>query len=454
MCTSAHIARSSNHSVSNCFMQSRFRGVLRKLPLPSFLFPRNRDGVLGYNKCMRYRYIATRQDGSVVRDTAEAEDVEGVLQFLASQGLKPVSVERTRLRLGSMPLGLFRGRITVDDQIFLSRYLALMLKIGTSLLQAVNILIEDFRKPAVREFLLEIRTRLERGQPFHTAFARYPGVFGSVYINLVKAGEASGNLEKVFESLSVSLVKEKQFKDQVRGALMYPSILLGSSLILLFFIVTFSLPKIANVFLESGVEPPVFSKIVFSVGFFFGSFGMYIFGALVVSVVATIFLYRRSLKVRRVVTDLLGEMPVVRDLVRKMAIQRFAATSSLLIKAGIPLTKALEITADVVGHVRLRDALKRIANEGLAKGLLVGEAFRREVFFPQTVVNLIAISEKAGHIDDVLATLGDFYTTEIDNSLKTLVAFLEPLMLFTIGFFIGFIALAVIVPIFQLTAQF
>ena len=120
----------------------------------------------------------------------------------------------------------------------------------------------------------------------------------------------------------------------------------------------------------------------------------------------------------------------------------------------MPLTESLEITAQAVGNVELKESLIRISREGLSKGLTIGEAFRKEPFYPRTVVNLMAISEKTGHIDEVLATLADFYTKEIDNSLKILVAFLEPALLLFIGGIIGFIALSIIVPIYQLTAQF
>ena len=171
-------------------------------------------------------------------------------------------------------------------------------------------------------------------------------------------------------------------------------------------------------------------------------------------VVALFFLYRSSVLFKKFVAAILNEIPVVKNIIQKIALQRFAATLSSLIKAGIPITDALEITADAVGHVDLKEALIRISREGLAKGLTIGAAFKREPFFPKTVVNLMAISEKAGHIEEVLGTLADFYASEIDSGLKILVSFLEPVLLLLIGFVIGVIALAIIVPIYQLTTQF
>ncbi len=401
---------------------------------------------------MKFNYIASQPDGKVFQGQLEAKDVSEVLKFLASRGMKPVSVKP--VRESDVSGGLTGGKITVTDQIFISKYLSLMLKLGTGLLQAINILIEDFDKKAVRSFLMEVRTNLENGQPFYSAFAKYPRVFSQVYINLVRAGEASGNLDSVFENLTQSLTKEKMLKDQVRSALIYPILLLSASVLILVFLVMYALPKIANVFEQGGFTPPLFSRIVFAVGLFFAQYGFIIMGFAVAGIIAAFFAYKNSLAFKRLVFSIIREIPVVKDLMNKSALQRFAATLSELIKAGIPLTDAIEITAQTVGNVDLRDALLRISREGLAKGITVGEAFRREPFFPKTVVNLMAISEKAGHIDEVLGTLADFYSSEIDNSLKSLVSFLEPVMLMGIGIVVGLIALSIIVPIYQLTTQF
>ncbi|MEK7464663.1 MAG: type II secretion system F family protein [Patescibacteria group bacterium] len=401
---------------------------------------------------MVFKYIASQQDGRVVESETEANDVTEVLNFLISKGLKPVSIKPVA---GTKTKSLvFSGRINITDQIFLSKYLSLMLKIGTSLLQAINILIEDFQKPSLRALLIEIRSNIEKGAPFHSTFAKYPKIFSQVYINLVKAGESSGDLEQVFDNLTISLTKEKMLKDQIRSALVYPTLLLSTSILILIFLVSFALPKIAGVFLESGFDPPLFSKVVFSIGLFFGKFGMLILLAGVVGIAIAFYAYRASFTFKRLVAGLVGEIPVIKDVVKKIALQRFAATLSSLIKAGTPITDAIEITAGTVGQLELKEALLRISQEGLSKGLTIGEAFKKEPYFPRTVANLMSISEKAGHIEEVLGTLADFYTSEIDSSLKTLVAFLEPALLLFIGFVIGLIALAIIIPIYQLTTKF
>ena len=401
---------------------------------------------------MKFHYVASQPDGKVIESEIEAANVSQVLNVIASRGLKPISIRQVGEK--KVEAILSKGKINITDKIFISKYLALMLKLGTGLLQAINILIEDFDKKTVKSFLMEVKTNLENGKPFYITFAKYPKIFNQVYINLVKAGEASGNLDTVFENLTASLVKEKNLKDSIKSALIYPILLLSASVLILMFLVMYALPKIANVFEQGGFNPPLFSRVVFAIGLFFSHFGFFIFGFLILGVIAVIYFYKNSLVFQRFVFGIISSIPVVHDLVNKMAIQRFAATLSSLIKAGIPITNALEITADAVGNVEFKEALMRISQEGLAKGLTIGEAFHKEVLFPKTVVNLMAISEKAGHIEDVLGVLADFYSSEIDSSLKSLVSFLEPVMLMAIGVIVGLIALSIIVPIYQLTTQF
>jgi len=400
---------------------------------------------------MKYKYIASQQNGSVIENEINAKNVAEVLAFLSKNGLKPVSVKPIEEKKDII---LFGQKITISDQIFLSKYLALMLKIGTGLMEAINILIADFDKPAVRNILIEIRGALEQGKPFYTTFAKYPKIFSQVYANLVRAGETSGNLEQVFGNLTEMLSKQKELRDQIKSALIYPTLLFVGSIAILMFLVTFALPKIANVFLQGGFQPPLFSKVVFSIGLFINAYKFIIFGFLGAGIFFLFYLYKTSLVFKKFIGSIVSEVPVVKDVVRKVALQRFASILASLIRAGIPISEGLEITADAVSNEALRESLIRISREGLAKGLTIGEAFKRESFFPQTITNLIAISERAGHLEEVLETLADFYVKEIDSSVKSLVSFLEPVLLLFIGVVIGTIALAIIVPIYQLTTQF
>ena len=157
---------------------------------------------------------------------------------------------------------------------------------------------------------------------------------------------------------------------------------------------------------------------------------------------------------KQVAANIMSRTPVLKNLYRDLAIQRFSSTFSSLMKAGLPIIQAINITADVVGAYQFKDALNRIAEEGLTKGLTIGDAFRRETIFPRVVTNLVAISEKAGHLEELLDTLAEFYSSRIDNNVKALISILEPALLLMMGIMVGSIALSIIIPIYQLTSQF
>jgi len=166
------------------------------------------------------------------------------------------------------------------------------------------------------------------------------------------------------------------------------------------------------------------------------------------------YVFSKTIAGRRIINRFFVKIPVIKDILKQLAFQRFASTLGSLLAAGLPILDSLEITADAVGYEELKDSLIRISREGIAKGLTIGDAFRRESIFPRVVANLVAISEKAGHIEDILGTLANFYEAEIETSIKIMISFLEPVMLMGIGAIIGTIALAIIVPVYQLVGQF
>lgn len=402
---------------------------------------------------MKFSYTAAQTDGRLTRGVVSAADEAAVVDFLARQDLKPVSIIAEQGGVLGMPTRL-GGRITITDTIFLTKYLALMLRAGTDLFRALDILINDFEKPAMKNLLIEIRSSLEKGQPFYTTFAKYPRQFEPVFVNLIKAGEVSGNLESVFENLSVMLQKKEALRRRIITALTYPIILFCVSLFVVIFLVSFALPRLAGVFLQGGLQPPAFSRMVFAVSIFISNH-LFMLGALLIigGGGGWFFLWKTSVG-RRVLFSLLNHVPVIKTVIMRIAIQRFAATLSSLMRAGLPIIDSLELTATALGNDRFETALQRIAREGVSRGLTLGDAFRKEAAFPLVVTTLIALSEKGGNLDQMLATLSTFYESEIDAAIKTMVTLIEPVMLVILGGLVGFIALSVLVPIYELTGQF
>ena len=401
---------------------------------------------------MKFSYIATQQNGKAVEGEIEAASTADVLAFLATQGLKPISLKKQSITISSKRR-LFRGSINIADKVFIARYLSLMLKTGTDLFKAIDILLNDFDKPAVRDLLLEIKSNLEKGQPFYVAFAKYPKQFSQVFINLIRAGELSGNLDKTLERLSEELQREQELRSEVRAAVIYPIILVVVSTFIVFFLVSFALPRIGKIFTTGDIEPPLFSRVVFGIGNFLNEYIIFFLIFFVVAFVSIWVLAKKNLFFRKFSYRFIKRIPLVGKVLKILAVQRFCSTFASLLSSGLPIIEALEITAQAVGDEEMKTAILRVAHEGIAKGLTVGEAFKKEIVFPKTLINLIVISEKSGHIENILFTLSDFYESEVKTSVKTLVSFLEPVLLLVIGLVVGVIALSVIVPVYQLVGQ-
>jgi len=220
------------------------------------------------------------------------------------------------------------------------------------------------------------------------------------------------------------------------------------------FLVTFALPKVANVFSQSGINPPWFSQVVFTIGLFVGANILILLPGALIVIAALAWVVVKTEVGKREFSRIMTSLPLVRTVYHELAIQRMASTMSSLMRAGLPIVQTIDIAAETVGLDAYRSALIRIAHDGLTKGLTIGEAFHRETVFPKIVSNLVAISEKAGHLEEVLDTLAQFYESNIDANIKALVSLLEPAMLLVMGVVVAIIALSIIVPIYQLTTQF
>ncbi len=260
---------------------------------------------------MLYHYLASDKTGKIVEADLDAENLGQVLQHLAGKELRPVKVTAIGGRRSGLR-GIFGG-ISTADKVFLTKYLSLMLRVGTDLLSAINILIADFDKPAVKSILLEIRDNLTRGRPFYETFANYPRAFSPVFINLVKAAEAAGNLQKTFEDLSVSMEREIELRNRIRAALIYPIILLFAACAVTGFLITFAIPRIAKVFVESGIQPPLFSRVVFGIGLFANDHLFAIAGiTLAIGIPLTLFFWRNAVG-RRFFGQIVANTPSSRD---------------------------------------------------------------------------------------------------------------------------------------------
>jgi len=270
---------------------------------------------------------------------------------------------------------------------------------------------------------------------------------------MIRAGENSGQLEKILDNLTASLEKEEEIRKKIKSALIYPALLLITAIVMLAVLVIFAIPKITKMFVSGGIKPPLFTRIVMASSNFLLENGSYLLIIISAAIISAFWLYKKNKTTEIFFKRMVQKLPLIKDIIFKRSLERLCANLSNLLSAGMPIIDSLEITSETVGHPEIKSAILRIARERTKQGLTLGESFRREPIFPQTLISLINISEKGGHTADLLKTLGEFYASEIDSSIKNALTLLEPILLFIMAFIVGGIALSVIVPIYQMIEQ-
>jgi type IV pilus assembly protein PilC len=402
---------------------------------------------------MLFHYKAVDNKKNLKEGDFEAIDSAAVLGYIASQGLIPITIKQVTKKKG-FNLNIGKETISLKDKVFLIKYLSLMLQVGTDLFKAIDILIVDSVEGPVRRFLLEVRGNLEKGKPFYTSFEAHPEYFILVVTNLIKAGESSGQLSQVLAKVSVDLEAESELTSKIKSAMTYPIILLIGAFSLLIMMLMFIMPKMGAVFTSTTAKIPTYTRVVLAISDFLNKYAYICLPLFIIIPVGLFLFFSKTVKGKHMFSSFLNKIPVARHLQESLALQRFTSVLASLIKSGMPITRAIEITAQATGYEKFTNALMNISKNIGTKGLSIGDAFKQEGVFGGVLSNLIAVGEKAGHTGDILETLSNFYKNEAESSLKLLVSFIEPAMLVFIGGIVGTLALSIIVPMYQLVGQF
>ncbi len=395
-----------------------------------------------------FTYIAAAKDAKIAEGEMDAKDQSAVIGYLEKRGLFPLSIKEKKRRAATALS--FSGTMSALDKIVMTRNFALMIKAGIGIAAAADILLEDAEKPATKKVLMRVKTDLEKGLQLSDALAQFPKNFPPVFINLLKAGEASGNLESSLLQISAQLKKESELRKKVQGAMAYPAVLLFMASGVVILLVTFVLPRVSKVFAQANVKLPLLTRGLLALSDFINRqwlFTLILAGGFVFVLSAA----KRSEAGRTAIQFLLSKTPLVSSLAQKVALTRFTSTMYSLLKAGIPIIRALEITAHSVGNIRYQKTLLDMARNEISKGVSLGMALkRRPDYFPQLTASMIMVGEKSGNLEEMFDNLARFYEEEVDNTLKNLIVILEPLLLLGIGLIIGMLALSIIMPIYQM----
>lgn len=380
--------------------------------------------------------------GKVVKGKSLAKDELSLRAELRRQGVAPSRIKKQSGRVAG-------GKVTPEDIAVFSRQLATMLSAGIPLVQSFDIVGAGHEKPAMQKLILDIKADVEGGSSLHEALGKRPLHFDDLFVNLVEAGEQAGALENLLDKVATYKEKTEALKKKVKKALFYPTAVLVVAIIVTIILLIFVIPQFEDLFKGFGAELPAFTKMVISLSQFVQNKGVFI--AIVLGVAGYTFFYfkKRSRKMRETLDRLTLKLPVIGPIMRKAAIARFARTLSTMFAAGVPLVEAMESVAGATGNIVYENATLQMRDE-VSTGTRLQRAMENTDLFPNMVIQMIAVGEEAGALDEMSGKVATFYEAEVDNAVDSMSSLLEPLIMAILGVLVGGLVIAMYLPIFQL----
>ncbi len=402
-----------------------------------------------------FTYKGAAADGTEVTETVEVADRYAVYEEARKAGHTVTSVAEARRfprlqRFNMERLNALISRVKQDDLVMLSRNLAAMLKAGLALSRALSVAERQNSNPAVKRILHSVRDDVETGKQFNEALAAHPKAFSPLYVAMVRAGEESGGLAEALETLSLQLERSSNLKKKVRGAMIYPAIVIAAMGIIGVLMLIYVVPTLTATFRELDVELPLATRTLLSISDFLSQNTILALVLIVMFTVGIIGIYRLP-QGRRAVEWMLIHMPVIGGLVKQVNAARTARTLSSLLRAGVDVVQALSITGDVVQNSFYRTVIASAAAD-VEKGRPMSEVFiENEYLYPVLVGEMMAVGEETGQIANMLEEIADFYESEVERQTKDLSTIIEPILMVVIGAAVGFFALAMIAPIYSIS---
>ena len=352
------------------------------------------------------------------------------------------------------PKPLFGGSkkpIESKDISIFARQLATMMQAGVPLVQSFDIIGRGHEKPLMQDMLLGIKADIESGTALAASLRKQPLYFDDLFCNLVEAGEAAGILEDLLDKIATYKEKTESLKAKIKKALTYPIAVMVVAVVVTAIIMIFVIPQFESLFQGFGADLPAFTQLVVKMSKFVSSWWWLMLGAIMGTVSAFSFAYKRSRKMRENMDRLLLKIPAIGIIMHKAAIARFSRTLSTMFAAGVPLVEALDSVAGATGNVIYSNATENIREE-VASGQSLFMSIKMQNLFPHMVVQMVAIGEEAGSLDAMLAKVADFYEEEVDNAVDNLSSMMEPMIMSFLGVVIGGLVIAMYMPIFQMGA--
>ncbi len=400
----------------------------------------------------KYFYTAQSFKGESKTGIMEAKDVHQLAGILRQQGLILVRAEPEEKLTSRFNWELPSFGVSLPEKLFFTRNLQVMISAGLPLPRAIGTLSEQAKSNKFKTALSNIRDEIAKGKSFSDSLADYPDIFSELFRNLIKVGEESGTLEKVLESLSLQIEKEHDLRAKVKGAMIYPAVIIFAMFAVGILMLVVVVPKLAESFKEVGADLPLTTKFIIG----FADFLVHKWYLLIIGFLAILSFFWQFLKTgfgKNFIDGLLLKVPVVSQIIKNTNYAYTVRTLSSLISSGVALPRSLEITSQTLGNAHFRAALGQAA-ERVRKGEKLSDSLRRhQNIYSPVVIQMIAVGEETGETSGILAKLADFYENEVSVSTKNLTAVIEPVLMLVIGVIVGFFAISMIQPMYTMLGE-
>ena len=395
-----------------------------------------------------FSYTAINAEGFELKGEIDAASEDAAREQLRAKGLLPITLVGHAAGTGKAAKARFQRVKPKSLQIF-SRQFATMIEAGLSIVAALAILEEQTSDKYLQDVIREIRLDVEGGLLLSQAMARHPKVFSSLYVSMVEAGESAGILDTVLDRVAIQIEKETKLRRRVKGAMMYPTVVLSFATLVLIGMLMFLVPVFVGVFEDLGGDLPTPTKLVVGASNLLKGY-WYIIFPLAIAAFFGLRHYKKTERGRQQWDRLKLRVPMgIGEIVLKVAVARFSRTLSSLVAAGVDIIKALEITGQTAGNWVLEQALANVRAK-VHEGVPIAQPLVESPVFPAMVSEMVRIGEETGELEKMLGKVADFYEDEVDNSVATLTSVIEPIMMMGVGVMVGIIVISMYLPMFKM----
>ncbi len=387
----------------------------------------------------------TRQ-GAVQKGEIAANSKEDVMALLRKQNIQPISVTAKPKQI-SISFGT--PKVTDKDIVIFTRQLATMIDAGLPLVQCLDILGQQTTAVALSKVVVQVRQDVESGSTFAEALKKHPKVFDNLYCNMVAAGEAGGILDTILQRLAAYMEKFAKIKGQIKSAMIYPSVILFVAVAVVSLLLVVVVPMLANIFKEAGQTLPLPTRIVIAFSDFLKGWGGLSMLIACISLFVGLKQWRKTENGLKAQDAFVLKVPVVGSLIQRVSVAKFTRTLGTLLTSGVPILEGLIIVARTSGNKIVEDAIMT-TRQAVSEGKTLADPLSRAKVFPPMVVQMISVGEATGALDNMLNKIADFYDDEVDSAVAALTSMLEPMLMIFLGITVGFVIVAMYMPIFQM----